>query len=108
MNQEIISAIAQIAMFMVGITQLLKQFFEPENKKLKIVITIAVGAVGGILLHFLPTWIFVTLLGISVGVVFYDYILKYMEKIITEHSNLISEKEEDKKNAVESAGPNDR
>lgn len=108
MNQEIISAIVQIAMFMVGITQLLKQFFEPENKKFKIVITIAVGAVGGILLHFLPTWIFVTLLGISVGVVFYDYILKYMEKIITEHSNFISEKEEDKKNAVESAGPNDR
>lgn len=108
MNQEILSAILLIAMFTVGITQLLKNFFEPENKKLKILITIAVGAVGGILLHFLPTWIFVTFLGVSVAVVFYDYILKYMEKIITEHSNFISEKEEDKKNAVEPAGPNDR
>lgn len=100
MNQETVSAIIQIAVFMVGITQIFKQFFEPQSKKLKIIITIAVGAVGGILQHYLPSWVFVTLLGISIGVVFYDYILKYMEKIITEHScninNNTSEKELEK------------
>lgn len=96
MNQEIISVITQIAVFMVGITQILKQFFEPQSKKLKIIITIAVGAAGGILQHYLPSWVFITLLGISVGVVFYDYILKYMEKIITKHSGNIAEKELEK------------
>lgn len=74
------SFIIQVALFMVGITQLLKQFFEVKNRKLKIVIAIIVGAVGGILLVYVPAWIFNTILGISVGVVFYDYILKWLEK----------------------------
>ena len=105
-REEVVWAIIEIAMFMVGITQVLKNFFEPETKKVKIIITMAVGAVGGVLLHFLPTWVFVTFLGISVGVVFYDYILKYMEKLITERGNILSAKE--KEETVESAGPDER
>ena len=75
------SAIMQIAVFMVGFTQLLKQFFEIKHKKLKIVLTIAVGLAGGIIIHFAPSWVFTTLLGVSVGVVFYDWILKSLEKV---------------------------
>lgn len=76
-------SIMQIAMFMVGITQTLKQFFEIKNKKVKILVTLGVGIVGGVLLQFVPAWIFTTLLGISIGVVFYDYILKSIEKFFT-------------------------
>lgn len=77
-----VPAIFQVAIFMVGITQVLKQFFEVKHKKLKIVLTIFVGLAGGIFLHYLPTWIFMTLLGIAVGVIFYDTILKILEKIV--------------------------
>ena len=77
-----VKAIIQIALFMVGITQVLKGLFSVKNAKLKIMLTIAVGIGGGLLLHFLPTWIFTTLLGISVGVVFYDNVLKLLEKIV--------------------------
>ena len=77
-----IPAIFQLAVFMVGITQLLKQFFEVKNKQLKILMTILVGIAGGALLHFLPTWIFTSMLGISVGVIFYDNVLKILEKLV--------------------------
>lgn len=77
-----VPAIIQIAVFMVGITQLFKQFFEMNNKKLKILLTIAVGVAGGVLLHFLPTWVFTSLLGIAVGVIFYDNVLKILEKLV--------------------------
>ncbi len=76
-----VKAIIQIAVFMVGITQMLKQVFSVGNAKLKILLTVLVGALGGVLLQYLPTWIFTTLLGISVGVVFYDYVLKGLEKL---------------------------
>lgn len=77
-----VPAIFQLAVFMVGITQLLKQFFEVKNKQLKILMTILVGIAGGALLHFLPTWIFTSMLGISVGVIFYDNVLKILEKLV--------------------------
>jgi hypothetical protein len=77
-----IHAIIQIAVFMVGITQLLKQFFDVKHRKLKILLTILVGVAGGALLHFLPTWIFTSLLGIAVGVIFYDNVLKILEKLV--------------------------
>lgn len=75
--------IMQVALFMVGITQCLKQFFELKSRKLKILLAICVGATGGVLLFFVPSWIFNTILGISVGVVFYDYILKGLEKMFS-------------------------
>lgn len=77
-----VKSIIQIALFMVGITQMLKGLFSVKNAKLKILLTIAVGIGGGLLLHFLPTWIFTTLLGISVGVIFYDNVLKLLEKLV--------------------------
>ena len=95
--------IIQVALFMVGITQLLKQFFELKSRKLKIVLAIFVGAVGGILLVFVPAWIFNTILGISVGVVFYDYILKWLEKWLSGENNRypIPDKMPPKKNGYE-------
>ena len=76
-----VKAIVQVAVFMVGITQMLKQLLSVKNARLKILLTIAVGIGGGLLLHYLPAWVFTTLLGVSVGVVFYDYILKGLEKV---------------------------
>lgn len=77
-----VKVIINVALFMVGITQLLKNFFNVKNVKIKILITVLVGIVGVVLLQFTPAWIFNGLLGISVGVVFYDYFLKMLEKII--------------------------
>jgi hypothetical protein len=77
-----VPAIIQIAVFMVGITQMLKKFFDVKNRKLKILLTILVGVAGGALLHYLPTWVFTTLLGIAVGVIFYDNVLKLLEKLV--------------------------
>ncbi len=75
-------AIAQIALFMVGITQMLKGLFSVRSAKVKILLTIIIGIGGGLLLHFLPAWIFTTLLGVSVGVIFYDNVLKLLEKLV--------------------------
>ena len=77
-----VKTIINVALFMVGITQLLKNFFSIKNIKLKILLTVLVGAAGSALLFFAPAWLFNGLLGISVGVVFYDYFLKMLEKII--------------------------
>ena len=77
-----VPAIFQIAIFMVGITQMLKNFFDVKHRKLKILLTILVGVAGGALLHYLPTWVFTTLLGIAVGVIFYDNVLKILEKVV--------------------------
>ena len=77
-----VKVIINVALFMVGITQLLKNFFNVKNVKIKILITVLVGVAGVVLLQFMPAWVFNGLLGISVGVVFYDYFLKMLEKII--------------------------
>lgn len=77
-----VKTIINVALFMVGITQLLKNFFNVKNVKLKILVTVLVGTAGSVLLCFAPAWVFNGLLGISVGVVFYDYFLKMLEKII--------------------------
>lgn len=77
-----VKTIINVALFMVGITQLLKNFFNVKNVKLKILVTVLVGCAGTALLYFAPAWVFNGLLGISVGVVFYDYFLKMLEKII--------------------------
>ncbi len=74
-------AIIQVAVFCVGITQMLKQLLDIKHKGLKILATVLVGLAGGVLLHFAPAWVFTTLLGVSVAVVFYDNVLKILEKI---------------------------
>ena len=61
---------------------MLKGLFSVRSAKVKILLTIAVGIAGGVLLQFLPTWIFTTLLGVSVGVIFYDNVLKLLEKLV--------------------------
>lgn len=75
-------AIMQIACFTVGVTQMLKQLFSTESRVFKVLLTIFVGIAGGLLLQFLPPWVFLTLLGVSVGVVFYDYVLKLLERVL--------------------------
>lgn len=74
-------AIIQVAVFCVGITQMVKQLLCIEYKVVKILLTVLVGFAGGVLLQFAPAWVFTTLLGVSVAVVFYDNVLKILEKI---------------------------
>ena len=74
--------VIKIAVFTVGITSMLNKLFGIENAKLKIVMTVATGAIGGLLLYFLPSEVFMTLIGISVAVVFYDSVLKMIERIL--------------------------
>ena len=74
-------AIIQVAVFCVGITQMVKQLLCIEHKVVKILLTVLVGFAGGVLLQFAPAWVFTTLLGVSVAVVFYDNVLKILEKI---------------------------
>jgi|GEM_PF-3847304 hypothetical protein len=71
-----------VAIFMVGITQMVKTFLNIKNVKLKAAITLLVGLAGGALLYFKLYWIFITLSGISIGVVFYDSVLKLIENLI--------------------------
>ena len=76
-----VSTVSQIALFMVGFTQVLKKFFDVQNPKIKVIISIIVGIAGSLVLQFAPHWIFTTLMGVSVGVIFYDGILKNLEKL---------------------------
>lgn len=82
MTSEYWDFVIQVAIFTVGVTSLLKQLLEVKHAKLKILLTVATGAVGAVLLCFLPVKVFLTILGISVGVVFYDAILKFLEGMI--------------------------
>lgn len=50
--------IIKIAVFTVGVTSMLKQLLEVKNAKLKILATVIVGALGGVLLCFLPEKVF--------------------------------------------------
>ena len=68
--------IIKVAVFTVGVTSMVKQLLSVQNAKLKILLTVIVGAVGGALLMLLPQEVFLTVLGVSMGVVFYDSVLK--------------------------------
>lgn len=74
--------IIKIAVFTVGITSMLNKLFSVKNAKLKIAVTVAVGAIGGFLLYFLPCEVFMTLIGIAVAVVFYDSVFKMIERVL--------------------------
>jgi hypothetical protein len=74
--------VMQVAVFTVGVTQLLKQLFSAKSRVVMILLTMAVGVAGGLVLQFLPQWVFLTLLGVAVGTVFYDYVLKILERVL--------------------------
>ena len=74
--------VIKIAVWTVGVTSMMNGLFSVENKKLKIVVTAVVGAIGGILLMLLPEKVFLTVIGISVAVVFYDSILKMIGRVL--------------------------
>lgn len=77
----------KIAVFTVGVTQLAKQFASTKSSRAKAAIAVVSGTVGGLILHFLPQEVFLTIVGIAVGVLFYDSILKSIEKVISEIGN---------------------
>jgi len=97
--------VSKIAIFMVGITQLLKQFFDVQDKRIKILITIGVGVIGSLILKFLNPYIFTTMVGISTGVIFYDYILKKLEKLFSK--DFLENKGSGNEHPVESAEPSE-
>ena len=74
--------VIKVAVFTVGVTSMVKQLLEIKHAKLKILLTVVVGALGGALLMFLPQEVFLTVLGVSMGVVFYDSVLKLMEGVL--------------------------
>ena len=74
--------VIKVAVFTVGVTSMVKQLLSVQNAKLKILLTVIVGAVGGTLLMLLPQEVFLTVLGVSMGVVFYDSVLKLMEGVL--------------------------
>ena len=74
--------VIKVAVFTVGVTSMVKQLLSVQNAKLKILLTVIVGAVGGALLMLLPQEVFLTVLGVSMGVVFYDSVLKLMEGVL--------------------------
>ena len=85
--------VGKIAVFTVGVTQLIKKFVQTKSNRIKVLITVLSGAAGGLLLYYLPPQVFLTVVGISVGVLFYDGILKAVEKRISELG--IASKKED-------------
>ena len=75
--------ITSVAIMTVGLTQVFKKLLNVEHRVTKILLTIFIGFTGGILLHFAPMWVSVTVLGVSVAIIFYDNVLKILEKILT-------------------------
>ena len=74
--------VIKIAVFTVGITSMLNKLFSVENAKLKIAMTVTVGFIGYAVMTFINEYVFMTLIGISVAVVFYDSVLKMIERIL--------------------------
>ena len=52
--------VGKIAVFTVGVTQLIKQFVQTKSNRIKVLITVLSGAAGGLLLYYLPQQVFLT------------------------------------------------
>lgn len=74
--------VLKIAVFTVGVTQVLKLVFSDAGTKVKVLITVLVGAAGGAMLVLLPQEVFLTATGIALAVAFYDSLLSYIRKKI--------------------------
>ena len=77
------SYVVKIAVWTVGVTSMLKQllaFIEPAWAK--VLLTVVTGLIGMLCLYYLPEQIFLGLIGIAVAVVFYDTILKMIERVL--------------------------
>jgi uncharacterized membrane protein YfcA len=75
--------VIKIAVFTVGVTSMVKQMMSfIKSAWGKVLLTIATGSVGMALLAFLPKEVFMGIIGIAVAVVFYDTILKMMERVL--------------------------
>ena len=73
--------IVYVAMFTVGMSQIIKQLLEVRDKRMKAFMTLTVGIVGGLVLNFMPDWVFKMFLGLSLGTIIYDLIIKIFEKV---------------------------
>ena len=77
------SYVVKIAVWTVGVTSMLKQLLAfIKVSWAKVLLTVAVGLIGMLCLYYLPEQIFLGLIGIAVAVVFYDTILKMIERIL--------------------------
>lgn len=75
--------VIKIAVWTVGVTSMLKQlcaFIKPAWAK--VLLTVVAGLIGMLCLYCLPEQIFLGLIGISIAVVFYDTILKMIERML--------------------------
>ncbi len=83
MDEGTISYIVKVAVFTVGVTSMLKQVLPfIKSNRIKVFLTFITGACGGVLLYLLPEQVFLTIIGISVAVVFYDSVLKMIERVL--------------------------
>ena len=77
------SYVIKIAVWTVGITSMLKQLLAfIKLAWAKVLLTVITGLIGMLCLYYLPEQIFLGLIGIAVAVVFYDTILKMIERIL--------------------------
>ena len=75
--------VIKIAVFTVGVTSMLKQvLIFVTSSWAKVLLTVLSGFLGMALLVFLPQEIFMGIIGISVAVVFYDSVLKMIERVL--------------------------
>ena len=75
--------VIKIAVWTVGVTSMLKQllaFIKPAWAK--VLLTVIVGLIGILCLYCLPEQVFLGLIGIAIAVIFYDNILKMMERVL--------------------------
>lgn len=75
--------VIKIAVWTVGVTSMLKQllaFIKPAWAK--VLLTVVTGLIGILCLYCLSEQVFLGLIGISIAVVFYDTILKMIERVL--------------------------
>lgn len=74
--------IAQVAIATVSLTEVLKNFINYGGKKFWTFMTLVVGAGVGVMEYFLPEKVVVIITGVSIAIIFYDTIFKYIQKRI--------------------------
>lgn len=75
--------VIKIAVWTVGVTSMLKQLCAfIKVSWAKVLLTVIVGLIGMLCLHYLPEQVFLGLIGIAIAVIFYDNILKMIERML--------------------------
>lgn len=74
--------IAQVAIATVSLTEVIKNFINYGGKRFWTFMTLVVGACVGAMEYFLPEKVVVIITGVSIAIIFYDTIFKYIQKRI--------------------------